>query len=87
MEDHAKQNEKIMVLLTRIDERSLNTLDQLTKLNSKVASHELAISSLQLTDAEQKGEAKSTARFSGALWGVASSVLSFAIMYAIGIRK
>lgn len=87
MDEHASKEEKILILLTRIDDRSLSTLDQLVKLNSKVADHEKRVQGLELTDAENSGRVQVTGKFSSALMSVASSVVAVMILWWIGLRK
>lgn len=83
MEDSRHNDEKIMILLTRIDERSLNTLKQLETINGRIGRHDTEIDGLKTYTSEQRGVAK----VSGALWGIGSAVFVTTILYLLGIKK
>ncbi len=83
MEDHRQNDEKIMILLTRIDERTLNTVKQLETLNGRVGKHDSEIDSIKTYNSEQRG----VARVSGALWGIGSAIFVSTLLYILGVKK
>ena len=84
---HTDKEERILMLLTRIDERVLGVNNRLDILNGRVGKNEGAITDLKLTRAEQNGQLKTAGKISGAVWGIGSSVLIYAIITLLGIRK
>ena len=82
----ASQND-VMFLLGEIkaDTKAINA--HLAQLNSKVATQEKRLDEHDRYTARQEGEVKAVGRFAGAAWGVGSSVLVYAIISFLGIRK
>ena len=67
-------------LLVRMDERLQSIQAQLSDINMSIRSHGDKIRTLELSDSERKGEARSWGALSGGLVGAVVSALVTALM-------
>ncbi len=81
--EHSSKDEQIMILLTRIDERTLNLVEAQKGINVRLGSHDDSIGKLKDFASEYKG----TARATGWIAGISSSVVLSLILYSLGLKK